>query len=371
MRAVRAGWLRGGTSKGLFFQAQDLPPHGPGRDALILAALGSPDPSGLQLNGVGGGISSTSKVAVVSTSTRPGIDVDYLFGQVGIKERHIDWQGSCGNLAAAVGVFALQEGLVSLVTEKPWQMRVWQVNQGYEIVLHGDPEGGNLQAVASVAGREPSIYVELKEPHAGKPLLPSGKVRDHLRLPDGSVTEATLVSAGNPTIFVPASVAGLAGTELPSEMDYSQVLPLVDHLRREAAPLMGMEVTEALRVAFVGEPSRYVATSGELIPSEAVHLLSRISTPGRIHHAHTGTGAIALACGALVEGSLPWSCISSSGRPLNNEPLRIGHPGGVMEVRAHVLNSERGWHALGAGFERTARYLMRGEVFIPAPDRAP
>lgn len=395
MRALRAAWLRGGTSKGLFLRAQDLPPRAPGRDALVLAALGSPDASGLQLNGLGGGISSTSKVAILSPSSREGYDVDYLFGQVAIKERLINWEGSCGNLAAGVGLFALAEGIVqpcpAATAEAPQKMRVWQVNQGYGMVIHIPPgvsapgilaEGGDETAMAApllrlagVAGKEPPIYVELLEPHAGKPLLPTGNVVDTLELLDGSPVEATLVMAGNPTVFVSAAAAGLDGTELPEQMDYSIILPLVEHLRAQAAPLLGIALSDQPRVAFVAAPRAYESSSGEVFGADAAHLLSRISTPGRIHHAHTGTGSIALACAARVAGSTPWRCLSAGARAWlhSGAPLRIGHPGGVMEVRADVRRSDDGatWVATGAGFERTARYIMRGEVYVPMPERAP
>jgi len=383
MRSVRAAWLRGGTSKGLFFRAADLPPLGLGRDSLILAAIGSPDPSGLQLNGVGGGLSSTSKVVIVSPSARPGYDVDYLFGQVEIKERRINWQGSCGNLAAGVGIFSLAERLGRSTTELHARvLKVWQENQGYGIMLripigvdmpttNEDTHLLPLLELAGVPGREPPIYVQLLEPHAGKPLLATGNAVDVLTLPNGALVDATLVTAGNPTVFIAAAAAGLAGTELPADMDYSKVVPLVEHLRAQAAPLFGIDTpSDQPRVAFLAIPQGYKTTSGQWLEAEAADMLSRISTPGRIHHAHTGTGSIALACAAQVEGSVAWKCRGDS-TPADGL-LRIGHPGGVAEVRADVHRSANGvWSAAGAGFERTARYLMRGEVFVPHPARAP
>jgi len=392
MRAVSAAWLRGGTSKGLFLRADDVPPPGPVLDRFVLAALGSPDPSGLQLNGVGGGISSTSKVAILSSSQRPGCEVDYLFGQVDIKERNVNWQGSCGNLAAGVGLFALAEGLVEprFGSEgvSSQSIRVWQVNQGYGISLHvppnvaaplpkgaPSPQGREerLCTLAGVPGQEPLVYVELDQPHGDSPLLPTGREVDKLHLLDGRPVKATLVTAGNPTVFVDATSAGLQGTELPEQMNYTEVLPLVEHLRSQAMPLFGMqESSDQPRVAFVSHPQSYCSTFGKEVHSDDAHLLSRISTPGRIHHAHTGTGSIALACAAQVVGSIPWGCIPEAFRPARAEALRIGHPGGVMEVRANVQwGAERGWHALGAGFERTARYVMRGEIFVPTEERAP
>jgi len=383
MRAVRAAWLRGGTSKGLYFHLQDLPPAGASRDALLLAALGSPDPSGMQLNGAGGGISSASKVAILSKSEQDGYEVDYLFGQVEIKDRVISWKGSCGNLSAGVGLFALAEGLVAPTAQGGiQQIRVWQVNQAYGMIVHV-PQGtdaplpapaasSELLTLAGVPGKEPPVYVELLEPHGKRPLLPTGNVVDSLPLPSGEMVPATLVAAGNPTVIVPAAVGGLSGPELPAEMDYKTLLPLVEHLRTKGAELMGVEVTDQPRVAFVSPPAPYTASSGEPVESGEVHLLSRISTPGRIHHAHTGTGSIALACAAGVEGSIPWQCMADSARPRPGEALRIGHPGGVMEVRADVQkNAERGWFAAGAGFDRTARYIMRGDLFVPHLDRAP
>ncbi|CAE7231083.1 prpF [Symbiodinium necroappetens] len=382
MRALRAAWIRGGTSKGLFFREADLPPPGNARDQLILAALGSPDPSGLQLNGLGGGISSTSKVVILSTSQRDGYDVNYLFGQVEIKERLINWEGSCGNLSAGVGLFALAEHLVKPAFDGPSQLvRVWQQNQGYGMNVHvpkgvdapipeaETEEEVSLLSLAGIPGREPAVYVELLEPHGAKPLLPTGEPITVLQLEDGSQVEATLVTAGNPTIFVPADVVGLRGSELPSEMDYSRILPVVDRLRAQAAPLFGIEVSDQPRVSFVAQPGCYMSTAGDAVDENAMDLLARISTPGRIHHAFTGTGSIAIACAAQVEKSIPWRCIPENRR---RALLRVGHPGGVMEVKADVRHSaDRGWHAVGAGFERTSRYLMRGDVFIPRPGRAP
>lgn len=375
MRRIPAALLRGGTSKGLFFHARDLPPHGTERDALLLAAVGSPDPYGMQLNGVGGGISSTSKVAIVSSSTRPGIDVDYLFAQVSIKDRHVDWSGSCGNIASGVGLFAAFEGLLKSEPEDvAREVRVWQVNQEYEMVLQLAPglfeqECTGLEQVPGVGGKEPPIYVELNEPHDGKLLLPSGNVIDSLPLPGGGTAEATLVTPGNPTIFVHASVAGLNGAELPGQMDFPALLPLIDHLRTVAAPLMGIEVSDALRVAFLTGRTTYTTSSGEQVDASRTHLLSRISAPGRIHHAHTGTGAIALSCAAQIEGSVPWKCLDRP--PCAGAALNIGHPGGVMPVRSTVTHTGGLWHASQAGFLRTARYLMRGEVFVPSSRRAP
>eukprot|EP00439_Symbiodinium_sp_Y106_P023773 s6113_g2.t3 len=334
-----------GTSKGLFFREADLPPPGNARDQLILAALGSPetlnavghdgsdaeanfpecpsleradrrsifreDPSGLQLNGLGGGISSTSKVVILSASQRDGYDVNYLFGQA---------------------------------------------ETGEEV---------SLLSLAGIPGREPAVYVELLEPHGAKPLLPTGEPITLLQLEDGSQVEATLVTAGNPTIFVPADVVGLRDVlhtpeELPSEMDYSRILPVVDRLRAQAAPLFGIEVSDQPRVSFVSPPGCYVSTAGDAVDETAMDLLARISTPGRIHHAFTGTGSIAIACAAQVEKSVPWRCIPENRR---RSLLRVGHPGGVMEVKADVRHSaDRGWHAVGAGFERTSRYLMRGDL---------
>ncbi|CAJ1445225.1 unnamed protein product [Effrenium voratum] len=372
-----AAWLRGGTSKGLFFRAAHLPKPGPDRDGLILAALGSPDPSGLQLNGLGGGISSTSKVVIISKSEREGCDVDYLFGQVEIKERHVNWQGSCGNLSAGVGLFALAEGFLPR-SQGTQVVRVWQVNQGYGMKVHvpqgvdapleADEDSHDLMQLAGIPGAEPPVYVELLEPHVGKPLLPTGQPTDLLQLADGRQVEATLVTAGNPTVFLPAKAANLQGTELPADLDYQQLLPLVEEVRHLAAPLFGIEVSDQPRVSFVAAPEAYATSGGEKVAAEAMDLLARISTPGRIHHAFTGTGSIALACAAQVADSVVYRCIPAANRA---SKIRIGHPGGVMEVLADVQKDPDGWRATGAGFQRTARYLMRGEVFIPRPGRAP
>eukprot|EP00927_Polykrikos_kofoidii_P080178 TRINITY_DN77076_c0_g1_i1.p1 TRINITY_DN77076_c0_g1~~TRINITY_DN77076_c0_g1_i1.p1 ORF type:complete len:390 (+),score=47.00 TRINITY_DN77076_c0_g1_i1:46-1215(+) len=372
MRSIRGVWARGGTSKALLVRCKDLPGPGRERDRILLAALGSPDPTGMQLNGLGGGLSSTSKVAVLRPSARPGFDIDYLFGQVALKERCIDWGGSCGNIASAVGLFALSEGWVKATDgAQRTSVNIWQQNTGVRITAHvqtGD-NAVELVSVPGVPGRAPAIYVESDSPTIGGSMMPTGRAVDLVRLPDGRQVEATVVAAGNHTIFVKASDLGLRGTELPSDLPYSKLAPTINSLRTSAAQLLGLPEPHAgLRAAWVAPPADYATSGADFVSMGDTDILSRISTEGRIHHAHTGTGAIALACAASVKGSLVEQIVAASKTDRDATAatgVRIGHPGGVMCVKADVKYEGDAWVANGVSFVRTARYLMDGTVFLP------
>lgn len=349
--------IRGGTSKGLFFNQKDLPSVQEERDAFLLSVMGSPDPSHMQLNGVGGGISSTSKVAIISPSTHPNIDVDYLFGQVSLTEPKIDWEGSCGNLAAAVGLYALNSGLVKSNPNGSAKVRVWQVNLGYEICVNIPPENissEDLISIPGVPGLSRPIYVEFIDPSGGESLLPNNQPVHILKLPSGKTIPATLILGANPTIFVRAMDLdfGLSGEELPDQIDFQKLSPIIDCLGQKGADIMGIPYNAAVRLAWVSEPKNNNS-------SNASSIVSRISTEGRVHHAHTGTGAINLACAARIPGTIPFEIIKDQ-----NKSINIIHPSGVMQVDAKVIcNESEKWICLSSGFVRTAKIIMKGEVY--------
>ncbi len=357
---VRAALIRGGTSKGVFFHKDALPKNEAKRDHLLLSIMGSPDPSGMQLNGLGGGISSTSKVALISPSERENIHVDYLFGQVSIKEPKIDWAGSCGNLAAAVALYAIHEGLVQPSQDSTTLINIWQENLGYEIQTKVYPPD-HLISIPGVPGTSSAIYVDFI--NTSPSLLPNNQAVHLLHLPDGQRIEATLISGANPTIFIHASALGLTGDELPGEIVFSQIEKAIHAISMEAAKIMEVPYSSAIRVAWVSPPKNYTSSNGSKIDATECDILSRISTEGRVHHAHTGTGAINLACAAKIPGSIPHQIIKN--RTLSG-PIRIAHPLGVMQVDANVIQDAKtgNWTALSSGFMRTAKLLMIGDAFI-------
>lgn len=355
------------------------------RDQLIMNAIGSEDPTGMEINGVGGGISSTSKVAIISPSTRPGFDVNYLFGQVPIRGGGVDWSGSCGNLSAAVGHFAVHAmGLADSTkvpgntkeTKRTWsvegqgqqhQVRVWQENLGHEIIVHVPGEEQNLScSIAGVPGKHPSIYVELVDPNNGGNLLPTGNPTDKLTLLNGAEIEATLVFSANPTVFVNASDIGLSGEELPHEFtDYSNEFePQVMHLLRQGSERMGISYSPAVRLAWVAQPEsrEYNTTGDSTVNGASTDIVARITTEGRVHHAFTGTGAINLACARQIPGSIPWRTCSKRDESDNSSTLL--HPGGTTTIRATVkrLEGAKGYTVTSAGMMRSARVLMDGLV---------
>lgn len=358
---MKAALIRGGTSKGLFLRGETeyshLPPKGPMRDALILRAMGSPDPSGMQLDGVGGGISSTSKVALITRSTRQGFDVDYCFGQVALREAKVDWSGNCGNLAAAVGLFAQLEGLAP---ENSQVIKVWQENLKYEMRIHmdGGPCKTAAVALAGVPGEAPPIYVEFVNPMMPSitSVLPTGMAVERLRGLD-----VTLIACANPTVFIRASDLGLKADGV---WDYGAVAQELRALVAEGAARMGITNSAAFRIALLSSPCDYKTSSGVLVSRHDTDLLSRITTEGRFHHAHTTTGAINLAVASRIPNSIPHQMLSTA----HHGPVRIGHPGGVVAVEADVCRDSRGlWRASSAGLVRTARVLFRGTVEVPLP----
>lgn len=350
---LRAAWMRGGTSNGLFLNAAVLPPPGIARDRLLLAAMG-PDPSGMQINGMGGGYSSTSKIVIVGKSLQAGSDVDYTFGQVSLREQRIEWDQQCGNLSAGVGPFAIAERLVRQKPEQTTQVRVWQTNTRSRMVVHVPPPCSQEQiAIPGVPGLAPPIYVEWQDLDVGH----SGPVTENLWW-QGSEVEVSLVKAGNSAVVVRGEDLGVMGMEAPLPWDE------IDQLRAQAAQSLGIELTSGLRVILVGPPAPYTSSDGTAISAEDIQLTARITTDGhRVHHAFTGTGSLNLAAAAAVMGTVP-AKVRAGGEGTGK--LRFGHPGGIMEVQAEAEVGQNSWSTKAAGFLRTARFLMTGDVHLPS-----
>ncbi|MBS0599134.1 MAG: 2-methylaconitate cis-trans isomerase PrpF, partial [Proteobacteria bacterium] len=307
--AIAATLMRGGTSKGLFFRPSDLPAEPAARDALLLRAIGSPDPYARHIDGLGGASSSTSKVVLVQRSAQPGCDVDYLFGQVAIDRPLIDWSGSCGNLAAAVGPFALHAGLLDPApAEGLATVRIWQANLGQRIVAHVPMRGGQVQELGDfvldgVPFPAAEIRLDFLDPAGGGglPLLPTGRARDVLQVPGLGPVPATLVNSGNATVIVSAASLGLAGTELPRALNAdAALLARCEAVRAQGAVAMGLAATPAQatrerlatpKLALVGAPAGYVASDGRAVAAGQMDVLVRMVSMGQFHHALPGTGA--------------------------------------------------------------------------------
>lgn len=370
--------MRGGTSKGLFFDPADLPTDPARRDALLLRVLGSPDPYGTQIDGLGGATSSTSKVALVSRSTRPGFDVDYRFGAVAVGEPVIDWSGNCGNLSAAVGVFALCRGLVAAPGDGVAAIRIWQANLNEAIVAHipirgGQPveDGGFTLAGVAFPGAE--IALDFLDPGGATALLPSGRPLDRLTVPGLGEIEATLLNAGNPTIFVRAADLGLTGCEGRVEFNRDTALLVrCEAIRAQGAVAMGLAVSaedatarrpHTPKLAFVAPARDYRASDGAPVAAADIDLVARILSMGALHHAFTGTGAVALAVASILPGTLVHQLLG--GRLISGDEVRIGHAAGVMAVGASVVEEDNRWRVEKAVLRRSARRLMEGWVLVP------
>ncbi|MEC4612183.1 PrpF domain-containing protein [Tsukamurella tyrosinosolvens] len=373
LRWVDATFMRGGTSKGLFFRESDLPPEGPERDGLFLRALGSPDGFGRQLDGMGGGLSSLSKIVVVRASARPGVDLEYTFGQAAIREPVIDYSGNCGNLSAAVVPFALGAGLIALDdgdrtvvvhntnTDKPIRVRL-TVEDGVAA-----PEGG--LAIPGVAGTGAPIELEYLEPGGARTgaLLPAGAARTTLRH-DGRDYAASLVDAATPMVLVAAGDLGMTATESPDELDADTgVQSLLDGLRRAGAVAMGLadrpeEASLAVpKIAVVAGPRAARTIDEAELPADAADVAVRVISMGQTHRAIPGTAALAVAVAARLAGSVVAEAASSA----EGDVLRIATPSGVVTARAVVALRPDGPHADSASLLRTARPLMRGQVAVP------
>ena len=384
---IPATYMRGGTSKGVFFSLKDLPEAaqvpGPARDALLLRVIGSPDPYDKQIDGMGGATSSTSKTVILSKSTKADHDVDYLFGQVSIDKPFVDWSGNCGNLSAAVGSFAVSNGLVD-ASRIPHNgvavVRVWQANIGKTIIAHVPITDGEVQETGDfeldgVTFPAAEVQIEFLDPAAeeeggGGSMFPTGNLVDDLEVPGVGTFKATMINAGIPTIFVNAEDIGYKGTELQGAINGDpKALLMFETIRAYGALRMGLiaNIDEAAKrqhtpkVAFVAKPADYVASSGKAIAAGDVDLLVRALSMGKLHHAMMGTAAVAIGTAAAISGTL----VNLAAGGIERNAVRFGHPSGTLRVgaEASLVNGE--WTVNKAIMSRSARVLMEGFVRVP------
>lgn len=373
-RAIPAVFMRGGSSKGVFFHARDVPAERSALDPILLSVLGSPDPYGRQLDGMGGGISSLSKGVIIGPPTHPQADVDYTFAQVAVDKPVVDWKGNCGNLSSAVGPFAVDEGLVR-VPDGEALVRIHQVNTRKIIHARFPVAGGRAVvkgdfAIAGVAGTGARVRLDFLSPGGTQQphLLPTGNAVDVLQV-DGLRVEATLVDAANPAAFIRAEAVGLTGAELPEAIEArADLMALLDKLRRAAGVLMGLGATpEAVglaspRIALVGPPMAARTLDGQVLDPAGHDITVRMLSMERPHRAVPMTGALGLAVACRIAGSIPHALATQGPRP---EEIRVAHPSGTVAVGAEVRQTNTGWHAESAVVFRTARRLMQGQVCIP------
>jgi 2-methylaconitate isomerase len=384
---IPAIYMRGGTSKGVFFRLQDLPQAaqvpGEARDKLLLRVIGSPDPYAKHIDGMGGATSSTSKTVIVAPSTRPGHDVDYLFGQVAIDKPFVDWSGNCGNLSAAVGPYAIANGFID-ATRIPDNgivtVRIWQANINKTIVAHVPVTNGQVQETGDfeldgVTFPAAEVQLEFMDPAAdegdgGGAMFPTGNLVDDLEVPGVGTLRATLINAGIPTVFVNAADIGYTGTELQDAINGDpKALAMFETIRAYGAMRMGLiaHVEEAARrqhtpkVAFVAPPAGYVASSGKRVEADAIDLLVRALSMGKLHHAMMGTAAVAIGTAAAIPGTLV--SLAAGGRA--HEAVRFGHPSGVLRVGAEARQEGGDWVVTKAVMSRSSRVLMEGWVRVP------
>lgn len=380
---IPATYMRGGTSKGVFFNLTDLPPAaqvpGSARDALLLRVIGSPDPYGKQTDGMGGATSSTSKTVILSSSDRPGHDVDYLFGQVSIDKAFVDWSGNCGNLTAAVGSFAINSGLVDaarIPQNGTAVVRVWQANIHKSIIVRVPISDGAVQETGDfeldgVTFPAAEVQVEFIDPAAGgDALFPTGKLIDDLDVPGVGNFQATMINAGIPTIFLDAAAIGYRGSELQADINGdAKALAMFETIRAYGALRMGLidDIEQAAarqhtpKLAFVAPPVNYTASSGKAIKATDIDLNVRALSMGLLHHAMMGTAAVAIATAAAIPGTLV--NLAAGGGERNS--VRFGHPSGSLRVGAQASQSDGGWSVDKAIMSRSARVLMEGWVRIP------
>ncbi|MBR9908013.1 MAG: 2-methylaconitate cis-trans isomerase PrpF [Gammaproteobacteria bacterium] len=384
---IAATYMRGGTSKGVFFKLDDLPAAaqtpGPARDKLLLRVIGSPDPYAKHTDGMGGATSSTSKTVILSRSSRPEHDVDYLFGQVSIDKPFIDWSGNCGNLTAAVGSFAISNGLVDssrIPDNGTCVVRIWQANIQKTIVAHVPITNGEVQETGDfeldgVTFPAAEVQVEFMDPAAdddgeGGSMFPTGNVVDEFEVPGLGKLQATFINAGIPTIFVNAADIGYTGTELQGAInENADALLMFENLRAHGAVKMGLisSVDEAAarqhtpKIAFVAPPADYVSSSGKAISAGDIDVLVRAMSMGKLHHAMMGTAAVAIATAAAVPGTLV--NLAAGGGDRNQ--VVFGHPSGTLRVGAEAKQVNGEWTVTKAIMSRSARVLMEGWVRVP------
>ena len=383
---IPATYMRGGTSKGMFFKLDDLPAAaqtpGAARDNILLRVLGSPDPYGKQIDGLGNASSSTSKAVILSKSAEPDHDVDYLFGQVSIDKPFVDWSGNCGNLTAAVGAFAISNGLVDaarIPSDGLCTVRIWQANIRKTIIAHVQITGGQVQETGDfeldgVTFPAAEVQIEFLDPaddgEEGGAMFPTGNLVDELEVPGIGTFPATLINAGIPTIFLNAADIGYQGTELQEHINSDeQALAKFETIRAYGALKMGLiaDISEAAarqhtpKVAFVAAPQDYVSSSGKPVAAADVDLLVRALSMGKLHHAMMGTAAVAIGTAAAIPGTLVNLAAGGGGR----EAVRFGHPSGTLRVGAQAKLENGEWKVTKAIMSRSARVIMEGFVRVP------
>jgi probable AcnD-accessory protein PrpF len=384
---IPATYIRGGTSKGVFFRLQDLPEAaqkpGAARDAILLRVIGSPDPYGKQIDGMGGATSSTSKTVILSKSSKPDHDVDYLFGQVAIDKAFVDWSGNCGNLSAAVGPFAISNGLID-ASRVPHNgiatVRIWQANIGKTIIAHVPMTNGAVQETGDfeldgVTFPAAEVQLEFMDPAAdedgaGGSMFPTGNLVDDLEVPGVGTFKATMINAGIPTIFVNADAIGYKGTELQDAINGdAKALAMFETIRAYGAVRMGLikHIDEAAKrqhtpkIAFVAPPKEYISSSGKKVQTSDIELLVRALSMGKLHHAMMGTAAVAIGTAAAIPGTLV--SLAAGGRA--HKAVRFGHPSGTLRVGAEAAQVNGEWVVTKAIMSRSARVLMEGFVRLP------
>lgn len=380
---IPATYMRGGTSKGVFFSLEDLPEvaqqPGPARDAILLRVIGSPDPYGKHTDGMGGATSSTSKTVILSKSTKADHDVDYLFGQVAIDKPFVDWSGNCGNLTAAVGSFAISSGLVDadrIVENGIVKVRIWQANIGKTIIAHVPMTNGEVQETGDfeldgVTFPAAEVQVDFMDPaDATGSMFPTGNLVDDLEVPGVGTFKATMINAGIPTIFLNAEEIGYTGTELQEAINNDEAaLTRFETIRAHGAVRMGLieNVEEAAgrqhtpKVAFVAPPADYAASSGKQVTTDDIDLLVRALSMGKLHHAMMGTAAVAIGTAATIPGTL----VNLAAGGGERESVRFGHPSGTLKVGAEAEQNDGNWAVKKVSMSRSARVLMEGKVRIP------
>ena len=385
---IPATYMRGGTSKGVFFRLQDLPEScqvpGKARDALLLRVIGSPDPYGKQIDGMGGATSSTSKTVILAKSSKADHDVDYLFGQVGIDQAFVDWSGNCGNLTAAVGSFAISNGLVD-ASRVPQNgictVRIWQANISKTIIAHVPVSNGAVQETGDfeldgVTFPAAEVQIEFIDPadegegDGGGSMFPTGNLVDDLEVPGVGTLKATMINAGIPTVFVNAEAIGYTGTELQDAINGdAKALAMFETIRAHGALRMGLikNLDEAAsrqhtpKIAFVAKPADYTASSGKPVAAQDIDLLVRALSMGKLHHAMMGTAAVAIGTAAAIPGTLV--NLAAGGGERN--AVRFGHPSGTLRVGAEAKQVNGDWTVTKAIMSRSARVLMEGWVRVP------
>jgi probable AcnD-accessory protein PrpF len=385
---IPATYMRGGTSKGVFFRLQDLPEAaqvpGAARDALLMRVIGSPDPYGKHTDGMGGATSSTSKCVIISKSAQPGHDVDYLYGQIAISESFVDWSGNCGNLSTAVGPFAIANGFIDaerLPRDGVFAVRVWQANIGKTIVVHVPMANGEVQELGDfeldgVTFPAAEIVLEFIDPadegegEGGGAMFPTGNLVDALEVPGIGTLKATMINAGIPTIFVNAADIGYTGSELQDAINSdAKALAMFETLRAHGAVRMGLikDVSEAAKrqhtpkIAFVAPAADYVSSSGKRIAAKEIDLQVRALSMGKLHHAMMGTAAVAIGTAAAIPGTLVSDAAGGGARAA----VRFGHPSGTLRVGAEAAQVDGQWVVRKAVMSRSARVLMEGRVRVP------